>query len=89
MNPSILFAISALRNLRRDLRRTRAVLATVACGTGIPYVYHGFNSGMVLEIHPAKLFETCTAPLAATLLAAVLAGLRVARMPIAEALRAS
>ena len=47
------------------------------------------DSHVVLEIHGAKLIETCAAPLLVTLLAAVLAGLRVARMPIAEALRAT
>jgi putative ABC transport system permease protein len=46
-------------------------------------------SHMVLAIQPAKLLETCVAPLVVTLLAAVMAGMRVARMPIAEALRAS
>jgi putative ABC transport system permease protein len=46
-NPSILFATSALRNLRRNVRRTLAVLLTVACGTGILYVYHGFNTGIM------------------------------------------
>ncbi len=45
----LLFLISALRNLLRNARRTVAVLATVACGTGILYVYHGFNTGIMSQ----------------------------------------
>ncbi len=47
------------------------------------------ESHMVLEIGAAKLAETCVAPIFVAVAAALLAGLRVARMPIAEALRAS
>jgi putative ABC transport system permease protein len=46
-------------------------------------------SHMVLAIEPAKLLETCVTPVVVAVVAAVLAGLRVARMPIAEALRSA
>ena len=46
MNAS-LFVISALRNLLRNARRTFAVLATVTCGTGVLFLYHGFNAGIM------------------------------------------
>ncbi|HEY2510819.1 MAG TPA: FtsX-like permease family protein [Polyangiaceae bacterium] len=44
---------------------------------------------MVLNLPPRALFEVCVGPAAVAVIAAILAGLRVARMPIAEALRAS
>ncbi len=37
----------ALRNLLRNLRRTSAVLLTVAVGTGSLFLFHGFNSGIM------------------------------------------
>ena len=46
-------------------------------------------SHMVLSIDPRKLAETCVAPIFVAVAAALLAGLRVARMPIAEALRSA
>ncbi len=46
-------------------------------------------SRMMLLIPARVLVATCAGPFFATLVAAFLAGLRVARMPIAEALRAS
>jgi putative ABC transport system permease protein len=46
-------------------------------------------SHMVLSIDPSLLLQTCVAPVVVAVLAAVLAGLRVARMPIADALRST
>lgn len=46
MSAALLFLNAARRNLLRNTRRTLAVLATVACGTGILYVYHGFHTGI-------------------------------------------
>lgn len=37
----------AVRNLRRNLRRTLAVLLTVATGTGSLFIFHGFNAGIM------------------------------------------
>lgn len=37
----------ALRNLLRNLRRTFAILLTVAVGTGSLFLFHGFNSGIM------------------------------------------
>lgn len=37
----------ALRNLRRNPRRTLAVLFTVAMGVGSLFIFHGFNTGIM------------------------------------------
>ncbi len=37
----------AIRNLLRNLRRTLAILLTVAVGTGALFLFHGFNSGIM------------------------------------------
>jgi len=37
----------ALHNLRRNLRRTYAVVLTVAVGTGSLFIFHGFNAGIM------------------------------------------
>ncbi len=37
----------AIRNLLRNLRRTLAILITVAFGTGSLFLFHGFNSGIM------------------------------------------
>lgn len=39
--------LAALRNLLRNLRRTTAVLVTVALGTGALFLFHGFNAGIM------------------------------------------
>ena len=37
----------ALRNLLRNVRRTVALVLTVAIGTGSLFVFHGFNNGIM------------------------------------------
>ena len=37
----------ALRNLLRNVRRTVALVVTVAIGTGSLFIFHGFNTGIM------------------------------------------
>ena len=50
----------AVRNLRRNLRRTLAVLLTVATGTGSLFIFHGFNAGQTCS-GPVDDRQACTA----------------------------
>ena len=44
---TLFLLISSLRNLGRNLRRTLAIVVTVALGTGVLFLYHGFNAGIM------------------------------------------
>lgn len=42
-----MLGLTAIRNLRRNPRRTLAILLTVALGTGSLFIFHGFNTGIM------------------------------------------
>jgi putative ABC transport system permease protein len=47
MEPSAMLLDVAFHNLRRNMRRTLAVVLTVAVGTGSLFIFHGFNAGIM------------------------------------------